>query len=372
MKLTAGWKARGNLFRKNCRGGAEFRPEGATFIGPFVHDLSNIQKAMPPGTKISFSLKRTSDTFFLMKNKDDPEVYKVIVSNCVLYVKVAKMSDIIYKQIEARFTQKPITYQFRKFIVKPINVPFHNQNFVSGNLFPDSEAPDKILFALVHTNSFNGDMTKNPFQFPRKYEISKDADKGTVEGMIESAYYKRKIAQLEKEQKLRDVQFFKLMNLFKDEFKNLRDKNSSEPSCNSNVASGSKGSAGSKVTPRTLRSRKGKASPKNTKNSKIKNPTFKKPRTTRDSSEDSESFRDCVGPDDGDEDYEEEEEDEDDEGEDEDEDVEEESNLDRIREGLGNLGGPPITIYVKNFELEINSATIDQVIYLNYKINYFF
>jgi hypothetical protein len=51
-----GWKARGNLFRKNFKAGAEFRPEGATFIGPFVHDLSNISKGMPPGKQ--FQLKK--------------------------------------------------------------------------------------------------------------------------------------------------------------------------------------------------------------------------------------------------------------------------------------------------------------------------
>jgi hypothetical protein len=51
---NAGWKARGNLFRKNFRAGNEFRPEGATFIGPFVHDLSNVTKAMPPGIKDFF------------------------------------------------------------------------------------------------------------------------------------------------------------------------------------------------------------------------------------------------------------------------------------------------------------------------------
>lgn len=50
-----GWQARGNLFREGYAAGAAFRPEGATFIGPFMHDLSYINKLLPP-SKIFFLL----------------------------------------------------------------------------------------------------------------------------------------------------------------------------------------------------------------------------------------------------------------------------------------------------------------------------
>lgn len=43
-----GWKERGRWFRQDYTDGAPFRPEGATFIGPFMHELSNISKDLPP------------------------------------------------------------------------------------------------------------------------------------------------------------------------------------------------------------------------------------------------------------------------------------------------------------------------------------
>jgi hypothetical protein len=313
------------------------------------------------GTKVTFSLKRASDNFVLMKDKLDTENYKTIVSNCVLYVKVAKMSDIIYKQIEQKFETKPITYQFRKFVVKPHTVPYHNAVFTSGNLFPDSEAPDKVLFALVYTKSMTGDMTTNPYQFTRKFEITKDGERGSIEGVIESAYYKKKIAQLEKEQKARDVQFFKLMNLFKDEFKNLRDKGSStEPSC-SPVASGSKTAPkGTRVSKRNQKKKKQKVS----KKAKSKNPTFKKPgRVSRGGSEDSELYKECNPNDDDDLIDDEEEEDESDDSEEGDDDEEEEPTVEKEKDLFASVNdlGATLTIFVKSFNLEVNSAAIDQV-----------
>jgi hypothetical protein len=108
-----------------------------------------------------------------MKEKEDPEAYKAIVLNCLLYVKVAKMSDVIYRQIESSYAKQPIKYQFRKFVAKELTVPVLNSDFITGNLFPDSEIPCKLHFALVNTLSKNGDMRTNPFQFYRKYQFPK-------------------------------------------------------------------------------------------------------------------------------------------------------------------------------------------------------
>jgi hypothetical protein len=46
-----GWKERGRWFREDYADGANFRADGATFIGPFMHELSNISKDLPPGKK---------------------------------------------------------------------------------------------------------------------------------------------------------------------------------------------------------------------------------------------------------------------------------------------------------------------------------
>jgi hypothetical protein len=45
---------RGRWFREGYADGAPFRTEGATFIGPFMHELSNIGKDLPPSKQIYF------------------------------------------------------------------------------------------------------------------------------------------------------------------------------------------------------------------------------------------------------------------------------------------------------------------------------
>lgn len=170
-----GWTERNAWFREGVnKMDTPYRVGGATFIGSFDHDLQYVGKPLPPGTKVSFTLTRSSDDFFLMKDPSDTESYRAIVLNCFLYVKIAKMSDHIYRELETKFTKEPICYQFRKFVVKEISVPVLSRNFVTGNLFPDSEIPCKLHFVLVDTNARHGNQSKNPFQFPRKFTIKKE------------------------------------------------------------------------------------------------------------------------------------------------------------------------------------------------------
>ena len=169
-----GWLQRCSWFREGIgKMNTPYRSGGATFIGTFDHDLTYIGKVLPPKTKVSFTLTRSSDDFFLMKDPADNESYRAIILKCCLYVKVAKMSDTLFSQLESQFAKEPIAYQFRKFVVKEITVPVLSREFTTGNLFPDSEIPCKLHFVLVDTNAKCGNQTKNPFNFPRKFVIKK-------------------------------------------------------------------------------------------------------------------------------------------------------------------------------------------------------
>ena len=55
------------------------------------------------------------------------------------------MSDQIFNQLETSFSKEPILYQFRKFVVKDITVPVLSREFVTGNLFPDSEILENYI-----------------------------------------------------------------------------------------------------------------------------------------------------------------------------------------------------------------------------------
>jgi hypothetical protein len=56
-----GFTERNKWFRENCEETSPYRPEGCSFKGPFMHDLSNVERILPPGflllTLILFQLQ---------------------------------------------------------------------------------------------------------------------------------------------------------------------------------------------------------------------------------------------------------------------------------------------------------------------------
>ena len=64
---------------------------------------------------------------------------------------VCTINDVIYHQLLSRFDKDDIKYSYRKIIVKPLTFPALNIEFMTGNVFPDSDNPMKLHFVLVKT-----------------------------------------------------------------------------------------------------------------------------------------------------------------------------------------------------------------------------
>ena len=179
---------------------------------------------MPPGTKVSFNLIRSSDDFFLMRKADatpkDTEKYRAIVSQCCLFVKVCSMSDVIFRELSTRYAKEDIKYPFRKIMIKAISIPASNQEFLTGNLFPDSENPMKIHFVLVKTKARTGDYDFNPFGFYRKWTVIKSVGQN-VAAEIENFYFKDQILAMREEMRIERERNFhiyqQLINLQKEQ-----------------------------------------------------------------------------------------------------------------------------------------------------------
>ena len=179
----------------------------------FTESATGCDKPIPPGTKVSFNLYRSEDSFFLMKKTDaataDPENYKAVVSQCCLFVKVATMSEPIYHDLFNRFAKEDIKYHYRKIIVKPITVPASNQEFMTGNLFPDSENPCKLHFVMVKTSARTGDYNQNPFGFYRKWKVIKSVG-NNISAEVENYYLKDQISIIRDEMRAERVKHLEL------------------------------------------------------------------------------------------------------------------------------------------------------------------
>jgi hypothetical protein len=143
-------------------------------------------------------LYRSTDDFFLMRDPSDNQEYQCVMLECFLYVKVAKMSDAIYKEFYSRFLsgKETLKFQFRKMTVKEFHIPNGGANFTSGELFPDNEVPSKLFFVFVFRESMQGKQTTNPFHFWRKFILTKNVN--TIEnltGDIQACYIRENLGE---------------------------------------------------------------------------------------------------------------------------------------------------------------------------------
>lgn len=218
-------------------------------------------------------MKRATDDFFLMKLPTDTTKYKAVITNCVLYVKVAHVSDVIYKEVFTRHKEENIRYQFRKMVVKDLKVDYMGVEFISGPLFPDSTIPCKLYFVLVLTTSKIGSQTSNPYQFTRKFMLKKPAALAfDLAGQIQNCYIKDTLGQL-KTQISSDMQTLimrnhqMMMEMFAQQFAS---QNASAATESPVIASGSRTE---ESTPTVYNTRSGKSTP----GMATKNPGLRRP-----------------------------------------------------------------------------------------------
>jgi len=151
---------------------------------------------------------RSTDEFYLMKRIPqgdqpiDTTNYRAIVTNCCLFVKIGTMSEPMYRDFSSRFEKEDIKYQYRKIVVKPETISPHSQQFITNNLFPDSENPLKLHFAIVQTSAYKGSFLLNPFSFCRRWTVKKSVTNDNVSVEVQNCYLRDEMAQMRAEMRL--------------------------------------------------------------------------------------------------------------------------------------------------------------------------
>ena len=135
------------------------------------HDLAAANKIIPPNTKVDFTLTRSKDEFYILAKKTDAEKYKVKLLGIVLYCPIGIMSDRLTQEIYAKWEHTPIKYYYNRTVVKSLTMPISKAEFLSDNLFPESEAPTRVFIMLVESDAYLGTYSKSPFAFKRKWTV---------------------------------------------------------------------------------------------------------------------------------------------------------------------------------------------------------
>ena len=128
-----GFMERNSWFRRRFKMyAAPLRSSGFTFLSTFKHEFHGVQKPLPPGSKVLFTLTRSRDPFVISRVANHPswiapdtENYKINILGAMLYVKVAQMSFPLYQQLKTRHAKQPIRYFFRGLQIRVTNISIY-------------------------------------------------------------------------------------------------------------------------------------------------------------------------------------------------------------------------------------------------------
>lgn len=195
---NTGWWNRCNMFKKDGKGGAEYRKEGAVFIGRLNHELTQSSKPLPPETLVQISLHRATNDFFIMKKKGDPKNYKAQLTSICVYIPVANMQQTMLDELMIRWPKEPISYHYRRYNTEILGIQANKKEFTSNRIFAESENPIRVYFFFVRASSAIGTQESNPYNFARSWTYTKSAARLALEDQLQERHTQNELDNIKK------------------------------------------------------------------------------------------------------------------------------------------------------------------------------
>jgi hypothetical protein len=142
---------------------ASFTSESAEvdMIGRIHSDIFFQERYMLNEVNTRIKLTRSKDAFCLMAAE---QAYKVQLTAAAFFVRKVKISPSVYlahaKTLESGMAKYPI----RRVICKTFTIPAGYLDVSHEKLFT-GQLPTRLIVGCVDNTAFNGDVTKNPFNF---------------------------------------------------------------------------------------------------------------------------------------------------------------------------------------------------------------
>lgn len=137
------------------------------FVIELHHDLCNLEKYLPPGVKLSFTLRRSADEFVLFNTRDTKDRnFKIVLEDLHLKMKLLEVQDsVLQHHLKQREGKLPLQIKFTRNILKTFAVPKGSFEMTHHNLFFGNNLPNRLYIAFVEQEAYNGSLYKNPFNF---------------------------------------------------------------------------------------------------------------------------------------------------------------------------------------------------------------
>nr|XP_054768401.1 uncharacterized protein F54H12.2-like [Lytechinus pictus] len=132
-------------------------------VGLLHLDMVFQDRLLLGGVDIKLKLNRSKNSFSLMSAADNAD-YKVLITSASLHVRRVKLSPeaalLHAKTLETQTAKYPI----RRAEVKTFSIPRGNLSFTRESLIL-GQLPKRLVIGCVSNTAFNGDYSKNPFNF---------------------------------------------------------------------------------------------------------------------------------------------------------------------------------------------------------------
>ena len=133
---------------------------------PIHNDLMTIEKYLPPNTKLSFTMRRSSDDFLIWKDSTDTNEYKIELDDLHLKVKLLEVfPDVLKNHQKLHKENGMVRIKYTQNVLKTFAVPTGSVELKQHNLFFGNRLPNRLYLAFVEQDAYNGDAQKNPFNF---------------------------------------------------------------------------------------------------------------------------------------------------------------------------------------------------------------
>ncbi|XP_055938100.1 uncharacterized protein F54H12.2-like [Argiope bruennichi] len=136
-------------------------------IGPLHFDLGNQSKCLINSVNLRIKLERNKDSFALMSATQD---FKVVIYHASLFVRKIKVAPSVVIAHELALSKGVIKMPIRRTEVKSFALSSGMQSITIPNAFI-GQLPTRLIMGMVSNAAFNGDFSKNPFNF-KHYDLS--------------------------------------------------------------------------------------------------------------------------------------------------------------------------------------------------------
>ncbi|XP_052695795.1 uncharacterized protein F54H12.2-like [Crassostrea angulata] len=140
-----------------------------TLIDRLYLDLFQQDRFIPNGVDIRLRFNRAKSDFYMMTAAGSTG--KVSIISILLWVRKVKPTPTVLNAINQRLNTETAKYPLRRVEVKTFTIPNGIQSKISDHLF-QGQMPKRLVIGFVPNASFNGDSTKNPFNF-KNYKVKK-------------------------------------------------------------------------------------------------------------------------------------------------------------------------------------------------------